>query len=293
MMCSGDAAMDHDRAVTATLVLLAAGMGRRFGGPKQLTPCGPDGEPLFVLTAREAVAVGFGHVVVVTRFGLRAEVESIIATHLGDHPVDLVIQDRSGPLRATSWGTGHAVGLCAPLVDGPVGVANADDYYGADAVRRLRAATMVLGDDEGVVVAYRLGDTLSEHGPVNRAVLRLEDGRVVAITERRGLRREGNRIVDGEGARLAADTPVSMNLVGLGAAVPSMLAHRFEAFAAAHRDDDVEMVLPDELDVLLAAGLVVLSRVPGGRTWVGLTVPADITDVRAALALEWPVSPSG
>jgi len=277
--------MGHDRSVSPPLVLLAAGLGTRFGGAKQLAPVGPGGEPLFALTARQALAEGFGRVLVVTRAALAHDVEALISAHLGGGPVEVVLQDGSGPSRDRPWGTAHAVSVCAPLVDGPIGVGNADDYYGGAAIRALAGAVAGLGPDDAVVVGYRLGDTLSSNGPVNRALCRVDgSGRVIGMEECCGLRRRGDVAIDAGGNAHPLDAPVSMNLLGLGSGVPGRLARRFAAFSPEHAGDLVEMVLPDELASLVEEGTLSVRYLAGGDRWAGLTRRGDLDDLRRVVA---------
>lgn len=281
--------MGHDRTMAPTLALLAAGMGSRYGGPKQLEPVGRDGEPLFVLTARDALQGGFDRIVVVTRGSLEAAAHAIIDTHLQGCPLEVIVQDTAPPTRAAPWGTAHAAVVCASVVDGPLAVANADDLYGSEPLARLAAETSTLDPTETVLVGYRLGDTLSSNGPVNRAICRLDDGWVVGLSERQGLWQRGSDVVDAGGETVSADSPVSMNLFGLGVSVLAILADRFTGFAASHPDDDVEMSLPDELGVLLASGVSRMRWVAGGHRWAGLTCRDDLEVVRAAVAAAEPM----
>lgn len=271
--------------MATTLVILAAGLGTRFGGPKQLVPVTPAGEPLFVVTARHALAAGFERVVVVTRNSLQEEVAAVVASWFPAGPVEVVLQDAAAPTRPTPWGTAHAVAVCASVTSGPVAIANSDDFYGREPLARLAGALRGLGPREAIVVGWEVGDTMSSHGPVNRAVCRLDHrGNVIDLHERRGLRWSGATVVDGNGSLVPTDAPVSMNLWGLGDDVATMLAHRFAAFAAAHAADDVEMVLPDELTALMAEGSVTVRYLPSGGSWAGLTFRADLEDVKAAVA---------
>ncbi|MFN8051036.1 MAG: NTP transferase domain-containing protein [Acidimicrobiales bacterium] len=273
--------------MTTPLVLLAAGLGRRFGGPKQLAEVGPNGEPLFIVTARRALDAGFGRILVVTRAELADELDQVIKRHLRGGPIEIVLQDASGPTRPTPWGTAHAVAVCAPLVDGPLGVANADDHYGGESIGVLAGAVAAdgLAPTHAVIVGHRLGDTLSEEGPVNRAVCTVDAaGRVTAMVECFGLERVGDEVRDAEGTLHPADAVVSMNLLGLGAGVVQRLARRFAEFAAAHADDGVEMVLPTELASMLDAGEITVRCIPTTGHWAGLTHRGDLEPLRRVVA---------
>ena len=113
-----------------TLVLLAAGRGSRFGGPKQLEPVGPNDEPVFAITAQQAVNAGFSRLVLVTTTELLGRLEAAVDRFVTGLTVDYVLQDVQQPAREVPWGTGHAVAACADVVTTPFGVANGDDLYG-------------------------------------------------------------------------------------------------------------------------------------------------------------------
>lgn len=267
--------------------LLAAGLGRRFGGPKQLEPVGPEGEPLFVLTASAAFDAGFGPVVVVTRDELRVRVAAEVDRWLGGRDVEIALQDGGALRRERPWGTAHAV-VVAGQAGTAIAVANADDWYGRGAIDALGAAARDLGDREVVVVGYRLGDTLSVHGPVNRAVLELAGGGAVAdLVEVYGLQRRDDGVVaDRDGVAYAEESLISTNLMALGAGVVDLLRERFEPFAAQHADDEREMVLPEELATLLADGSITMRCVPTAARWSGMTHRSDVDALRRDVAAD-------
>lgn len=279
-----------------TLTLLAAGLGTRFGGPKQLAPVGPAGEPLLVVTARQAARAGFERLVVVTRSELRDRIDEALAlldgpstTSADDTPARIelagvVHQDEHGPERDVPWGTGHAVAVTADLVGGPCGVANGDDYYGDPSFDVLAGWLRQAAPDDSVIVGFPLGATLSPHGGVARAVCHAIDGRIDHLAEHRGLRRDDGKIVDDQGATFDDSTVVSMNLWGFPAWMPSALAERFEAFHPTA--DDAELLLPVEVDTLRRAGRTTVSLVTSPGRWAGLTFAADLPDVRRAVAAD-------
>jgi len=282
--------------VTVGCVILAAGLGTRFGGPKQLVEVGLDGEPLFVLTARQARAAGADRIVVVTRSELAGRVRAAADHHLGPGVADLVEQDRTGPARAVPWGTAHAVVACADVLDGPFVVVNGDDHFGHEAIAAAVDSAIASAGrrdpDVVTVIALRLDRTLSTRGPVTRALCRFADGdRLAGLDERRGLVRDGSRIRDASGAEVPADAWVSMNLLAAPAGLPALLAPSVAAFAGSHADGHDELLLPDELDRLAAAGRLQLRVIRSGASWCGLTHRADLEDVRAAIRAASPEDP--
>ena len=140
------------------IVFLAAGMGSRFGGPKQLVPVRADGASLLGIAAEESVQAGFDHLVVVTRTELVDQVNAMLDLTVPGCDRTIVLQDQYGTPRAKPWGTAHAIAACADAVNEPFGIANADDHYGAESFVALRA---LLSDDTAGIVAFPIRATLS------------------------------------------------------------------------------------------------------------------------------------
>lgn len=276
-----------------SLVVLAAGMGHRFGALKQVTPVGPADEALVDHTIADAVAHGVERVVVVVRPEIRDEVIGHLERRT---PVPLVAveQPGPGPARARPWGAAEAVALALDACPGPAVVANADDHYGADAVAALLGwlRSPAAGPGRAGLVTWPLAVTLSSRGAVTRAVCALSpDGRTVTgMVEHHGLTRAGAGPVASEHGPVAADAPVSMNLWGLPAGLAPALAARVAAFRSAHGDDpDAELPLPTAIDALVTAGELTIEALPAGTTWVGVTHPDDLELARAAMAERAPV----
>lgn len=281
-----------------TLVVLAAGLSTRYGGPKQLEAVGPDGESLLDYAVFDALSAGFGEVVLV----VSEANEAVVLGHFRDRfgiaiPVRCVVQSQgrlpSGlrpPSRVKPWGTGHAVLCLEGRVDGPFAVANADDFYGRAAYRALADhLTSPLHSREQCVVGYQVDGTLSEHGGVSRALLETdEEGRLTRIEELLDLERHVDVIFGqttaGTPRELSGDELVSMNLWGLTPDLFSPLGKRFKSFLKQHREDPaVEFYLSDAVGDLVARGklTVRVSRTPDG--WLGMTFPEDRGRVRAGI----------
>ncbi len=273
---------------------MAAGIGSRFGGDKQLEPVGPGGETLLDYSVFDALRAGFARVVFVIRrdmaqrfhdaIGRRYEGRVEVAyafQELHDLPAGFELpQGRTKP-----WGTGQAVLAAQPLVDAPFAVINADDFYGADSFAQLGAflAHPDRASNPGVyaLVAFRLQDTVSEHGSVARGVCAVDAfGMLTNITEVTGIdRREGGgfRAPGPEGERtFTGDEPVSLNFWGF---TPSLFAHlreHFAAFLTARRDEPgAEFFLPDAVNALMRAGQVTVRALPTRSQWFGLTYKQD------------------
>ncbi len=277
-----------------TLVVLAAGLGSRFGGTKQLAEVGPSGGAILDYTIFDARRAGFDRLVLIVRTDLVELVRDHLARQHGpDLDYELVLQDRFGPSRAKPWGTAHAVLATADAVPGPFGVVNADDFYGRDALAELAAALRDPADRQARrvrhhLVAYRLASTLSPRGTVSRGVCTVDgDGNLRSIVENLAIERgDDGRIVSGEAATvLADDTLVSMNLWGLQPQVFDALRDGWASFHAAHAEDPkAEFLLPTVIGSLVDAGEASVAVHSTASTWVGVTYPGDLDEARATIA---------
>ncbi len=273
-----------------SLVVLAAGLGSRFGGPKQLVPVGPAGETLADYAVHDARRAGIGRVVFVVRPEHREVVEVSAARRVRDLEVRVAVQPLpEGGTRRKPWGTGHAVLAAAPHLPGPFLVANADDFYGASAYAAVADALRAGGADAWVLAGYRVRDTVPESGGVSRAACTVDDrGRLMALSELRDVRRAGDDRFTATGPggvrTLRGDDLVSMNLWGFTPAVLERLRSGFERFVGSAPADDAEYLLPDAVADALAAGAARVRVVPVPGPWAGLTHPEDLPVVRRFLA---------
>ncbi len=276
-------------AARRALVVMAAGLGSRFGGLKQLEAVGPHGEAIVDYTIHDAVTAGVGHVVLIVRReihdAVRGHVEALLAGRRDAPALTLVNQDELPPPRAKPWGTTHAVLAAAAAVDGPFVLANADDYYGA-AIGAAVGALDAVDARTAVLVAFELGHTVPPEGAVSRGVCDVRDGVLAALTETHGVaRRPDGAIAAPGGPPLDPATPVSMNLWGFDASIFDALRPRFDAFLAAHRDDpSAECLLPTEIGGLMHDGALTVRVTRTPATWAGITNRRDLDEVRASLA---------
>ena len=213
-----------------TLFILAAGMGSRYGGLKQLDGLGPNGETIMDYSVFDAIRAGFGKVVFVIRKDFEADFrEKILSKYEGVVPVDVVFQaidklpegytcpaDRTKP-----WGTNHAVLMGKDAIKEPFAVINADDFYGRDAFEVIAKELMRPRDRKGdyCMVGFRVGNTMTENGSVARGVCENKDGFLSSVVERTGISYDPeHRIVftdeNGQAQTLEPNTPVSMNMWG-------------------------------------------------------------------------------
>jgi hypothetical protein len=262
-----------------TMVVLAAGMGSRFGGPKQLVPIGPSGECILDYNAHDAARAGFDRLVVITRPELDAEVREVVAQGVGRLVDTRIVLQRIPAGRTKPLGTADAVATAAAEVDGPFGVANADDLYGAGSFLALREQLAAHGD-QGANVGFRLGDTVPLEGSVSRALVQTsDDGFVTEVTEVHGI----HRTPDGwDPPQLTDDTLVSMNLWGFPLETMAAMAEARDRFVATAAEGEV--FLPTEANGLIASGRLRVALLSTTESWAGLTNPDDIVGVRAFVA---------
>lgn len=285
-----------------TLMILAAGIGSRFGGVKQLKPVGPAGEIIMDYSVYDAVRAGFDRILFIIRREIEADFRAIIGDRLEavcgplGVRIDYAYQELTDlpkgylcpPERNKPWGTGHALLACRGMVDGPFVVINADDYYGQDAFSRLRDWLRALPDasvGQYCVAGFRLGNTLSDFGGVTRGICRVDaHHRLRRIEETRNIIRTpegGARIRDGKA--LDADSCVSMNMWGFTPDLMEALEERFSRFLTVRREDPAaEFLLPELVDQLLAEGLASVQVLPTSDQWFGMTYQEDVPKVVSA-----------
>lgn len=269
------------------LVILAAGIGSRFGGVKQVQPVGPSGELIIEYSAFDALRAGFGRLVLVIRKEIEADFRAAIGRRLEARiDVQYVFQESAG--RAKPWGTGHAVLAAKAVVDRPFAVQNADDFYGAAGYAALAGHFGVSRDY--ALVGYPLRQTLSEHGAVSRGVCRFaEDGRLAGITEltRIEATTHGAKQTESDGLvrLLSGDEVVSMNNWGFTPDVFPRLERLFAEFVAARgMDPKAEFYLPAAVSSLIERKEARVAVLASTDAWFGLTYKEDVPAARSALA---------
>lgn len=272
------------------LVLLAAGLGSRFGGPKQLAPIGPAGDALIDYTARDALDAGFERLILIVRGEISDAVQSHIKSRWpGEVRPELVRQDleplavaatRAG--RMKPLGTGHALLTAANHLGGPFGVANADDIYGASALGAL-ARHLAAGGGHALV-AYHLANTLLGHRPVNRALCRVgPDGKLAGIAEGE-VRSEAGGLTwtpigapDSESVGVTGQEPVSVNLWGFRPGFVPVLADAFATFAAGDGiASGAELLLPTVVGDRLGDDGMEVDVLVTEEHCLGVTHPDDV-----------------
>ncbi|MCD7834382.1 MAG: nucleotidyltransferase [Lachnospiraceae bacterium] len=281
------------------LVVMAAGMGSRYGGLKQIDPVDPEGHIIMDFSVYDAVRAGFEKVIFIIKKENEADFRNAIGDRLEKQiEVSYVYQELSNlpegfavpDGRVKPWGTGHAVLSCLNEVDGPMVVINADDYYGSHAF--ALAYDFLTGKEDAaaeitgryMMVGYRLENTLTENGSVARGICETdENGHLIKITERTCIERHGDGIAYTEDGGqswipLAADTTVSLNMWGFSADILIRLKERFQVFLEENLEKNplkCEYFLPFVVDELLTEkkASVTVMRTPD--KWYGVTYKED------------------
>lgn len=283
-----------------TLVVMAAGMGSRFGGLKQLVPVDAQGHPIIDFSMYDARRAGFERVVFIIKHAIEQQFRETIGRRMErQFAVDYVFQEPdvlpagyTVPAgREKPWGTGHAVACCRGVVDGPFAVINADDFYGAGAFRTIYDfLAEEHGPAEHAMVGYRLRNTVTVNGAVSRGICTVDNGFLTGVTERVQIYKRGNVAVYVENDReylLSGDETVSMNFWGFAPSMLDELWARFPAFLDRQVPADplkCEYYLPAVANAVLQEGLGRVHVLECGEVWHGVTYREDLQTVRDAVA---------
>lgn len=284
-----------------TLLVLAAGMGSRYGGLKQMDGVGPNGEIIMDYSINDAIRAGFGKVVFVIRHSFEQEFKAKInAAHFGNRiEVEYVFQELdylpegfSVPEgREKPWGTNHAILMAKEVIHEPFAIINADDFYGRDAFQVMGDHLRTLEGTKGqyCMVGYRLENTLSENGTVSRGVCNVDaDGLLAGMTERTSIGRTANGIeykdADGSMHPLNAGDTVSMNLFGF---TPDYFVESEKLFVEWLREHGSEMkseyYIPFAVNTFINSGYATMRVLNTTAQWFGVTYKEDRPMVVARL----------
>jgi len=289
------------------LVIMAAGMGSRYGGLKQIDPVDAYGNIIMDFSIHDALEAGFEKVVFIIKKAIEEEFKEHVGKRMEKHvQVEYVYQELDKipegfevpAERVKPWGTGHAVLCCKDVIDGPFAVINADDYYGKSAFQTIYDQLMAVEDGEKyqyTMVGYQLYNTLTENGHVARGVCSMdEDGKLVDIHERTKIEKHGEtaEYTEDDGATwtpLSKDTIVSMNMWGFTASILKELDQRFSAFLNREVPGNPlksEYFLPFVVDELLKENKAEVTVLKSTDRWYGVTYKEDkkmVTDAIQAL----------
>ena len=278
--------------VKPTLLVLAAGMGSRYGSLKQMDGVGPNGEAIIDYSVYDAIRAGFGKVVFVIRHSFEADFKEVFNAERFGHKIEVeyVFQELDylpegftlPEGRVKPWGTNHAVMMAAKAINEPFAVINADDFYGRTAYATIGDYLKGLEGSEGryCMVGYQVSKTLSENGTVSRGVCTVdEEGNLRGMVERTQIERVDGTIVFHDGGAdepLAEDTPVSMNLFGF---TPDYFRHSeayFKEFLPANIDNlKAEFFIPLMVNKVIKEGTATMRVLKTTSDWFGVTYKED------------------
>ena len=284
------------------LVIMAAGMGSRFGGPKQITPVDDKGHIIIDFSLYDAYRAGFRDVAFIIKREMEADFRERIGSRMEKYfnvsyiyqELDRLPEGYTVPEeRSKPWGTGHAVACCKGQVEGPFAVINADDFYGRtafSAIYDFLAANPAKGSY--AMVGYRVRNTVTEHGSVARGVCETENGMLKGITERTHIVKQGTDAAFSEDGGetftfLPGDTMVSMNMWGFANGLLDELWDRFPAFLDKNlpvNPAKCEYFLPFVVNEQLEDGSASVQVLPCEETWYGVTYREDLESVQNAIA---------
>lgn len=284
------------------LVILAAGMGSRYGGLKQIDPIDKNGHIIIDYSIFDAIEAGFRDIVFIIKKEIERDFKEVMDAHLAGKEInvsyvyqelDKLPEGFSVPEgRRKPWGTAHAIACCEGVIDSPFAVINADDYYGKGAFKSIYNYLKNLPEDEKyhfAMIGYRVGNTVTDNGTVSRGVCKVDDGGMLTeVTETTGIGTKDGIIYYTDGGReveLAPDTPVSMNLWGFTPDFVSECKSRFSAFLEqnlAKNPEKCEFYIPTAVAELIAEGRADVKVIESTDKWYGVTYKEDKPQVEAA-----------
>lgn len=277
------------------LVVLAAGMGSRYGGLKQIDPIGPNGEIILELSIFDAIKAGFKRVLFIIKKEIEEDFKEALVSKL---PKDLEISYVFQSVdqipegyhfeRQKPWGTAHALRCCYGAIDAPFGVINADDFYGYESFEKLYH--FLKTNPEGYsIISYVLKNTLTEHGSVARGVCEVANGKLTGVTERTKIERINGEVAYFENDvwyPLDENSPVSMNMWGLPVSFVDYLYNEgFKEFLDTLDPSDVksEYFIPLAIDTLMKEKGIEVENIVSNAKWFGVTYQADKEKVKAGI----------
>lgn len=280
-------------------MVLAAGMGSRYGGLKQLDQVGPSGETIIDYSIYDAIRAGFGKIVFVIRRDIEEPFREAFIERLKKHiKIEYVFQEldnlpkgyRLPEGRTKPWGTSHAIMVTREKIKEPFGVINADDYYGVESFKILREFLVNDKDDNNYsLVGYPMGNTLSDHGHVNRGVCQVgKTGLLEGIVETRKISKTDKGIFapgpDGKDLTFSGREIVSMNLWGFKPSIYDLLDKEFTLFLKTRIEDPTaELDIPTSVDKYVKSGEITIKVLETGGKWFGVTYREDKPFVVASI----------
>ena len=274
-----------------TLFILAAGMGSRYGGLKQLDGLGPNGETIMDYSVFDAMRAGFGKVVFVIRKDFEEDFRNVVLSKYADHvPCEVCFQGvdnlpegfTRNPERTKPWGTNHAVLMAKDLIKEPFMVINADDFYGKESFEVMAKFLLEVNGQEGkyCMAGYRVGNTLSEHGTVSRGVCATDKmGFLTDVVERTAIENKNGHVVyqdNGVDVEIPFETPVSMNMWGFTPEYFTYAEEAFKAFLTENAQElKAEFYIPTLVNDMIKSGKATCQVLDTTAKWFGVTYADD------------------
>ena len=265
-----------------TLVVMAAGMGSRFGGLKQAEPITEDGKGILDFSVYDAKKAGFGKVIFILREDMAEDFKQLIGNRIAQSiPVEYVMQTMTDVPngRTKPFGTGHAILCCKDAVHEPFAIINADDYYGQNAFFEIGKHLATAKKGEYAMTAYLLKNTLSKNGTVSRGVCQIENGFLKAVNEYTKI----NSDCSYEGQVLSEDTKVSMNLWGLTPDIFEFLEEEYNKFLATANLLKDEFYIPLVISDAVEKGIATVRVFENKDKWFGITYREDLAEIKEAI----------
>lgn len=278
-----------------TLLILAAGMGSRFGGLKQMEPMGPNDEFIIDYSVYDAKRAGFNKIVFVIKEEIYEDFKNTIGARIeGKIDVEYVFQKGDDiPVeniynREKPWGTGHAILAARDVIDENFAIINADDFYGYDAFKKAYEFLVNMKENEFGMIGYRAQNTITENGSVKRGVCIIEDGKLVGINES-SIERVGDKIhctslVDGSEYDIELNRLVSMNMLLFTPKIFDYLKSDFKDFFDNLKDEEKdEFLIPEVVSKHIKNGDVTMDVIETSSVWYGVTYKEDKDSVKNAI----------
>lgn len=278
-----------------TLLILAAGMGSRFGGLKQVEPMGPNGEFIIDYSVYDAKKAGFDKIIFVIKEEMYEDFKNTIGARIEDKiVVEYVFQKVENiPIdkkfdRVKPWGTGHAILAARDVINENFAIINADDFYGRDAFKKAYEFLQVATDENFGLVGYRAVNTITENGSVKRGVCILSDGKLVGIEESSISRDldviKCKSLVDEHEYTIELDRLVSMNMLLFTPKIFEYLSEDFVYFLNNIKDEAKdEFLIPEVIDKHIKSGDITVDVIETSSVWYGVTYKEDVDSVRNAI----------
>ena len=281
--------------IKPALLILAAGLGSRYGSLKQIEPVGPGGEAIIDYSVYDAIRAGFGKVVFVIKKDIEDDFKNSLLKRFATRiETDYVFQELDmlpegyspPPDRKKPWGTAHAILTAEKAVTTPFAAINADDFYGQEAFKKMQSfLSGEIGENDYCMIGYKLKNTLSEHGAVSRGVCDTDENNfLMSVSELTRIQKENNHIVcheDGRSFKLPEDSTVSMNMWGFNTSVFDHIRKRFSSFLDNNlHNPKAEYYIPTLVDQLIREGEARVKVLQCDASWFGITYREDRDAVR-------------